>query len=64
MEKEQVSSIVGKEDCYAQYNYTARTDSEQFYHVDFMATLTLISERFLGEDTCHELIKSFRKVER
>ena len=41
-----------------------RGDSEQFYHVDFMALLTCFSEKFLGEDTSHELIKAFRVVER
>ena len=29
-----------------------------------MALLTCLSEKFLGEDTCHELVKAFRAVER
>lgn len=49
---------------YAQYCYTARADSEQFYHLDFMAVLQTISGVFLGEDTSHELVKAFRKVEK
>ena len=49
--------------CYTQYNYSARADSNQFYHLDFMAALQIFSEGFLGEDTCHELTKAFRKVE-
>lgn len=46
------------------YSYNVKNDSNQFYHLDFMMVLVLVSEKFLGEDTCHELVKAFRKVER
>ena len=50
--------------CYAQYCYTIKNDSTQFYHMDFIAVLITLSERFLGEDTCHDLVQAFRRVEK
>ena len=49
---------------YALYKHKLKGLESEFYHYDFMAVLNLISKFYFQEPTCHELVKSFRKIEK
>jgi hypothetical protein len=49
---------------YALYKHKLKGLESEFYHYDFMAVLNLISKFYFQEPTCHELLKSFRKIEK
>jgi hypothetical protein len=49
---------------YALYKHKLRGLESEFYHYDFMAFLNLISKHYFQESTCHELVKSYRKIEK
>ena len=36
----------------------------EFFHLDFMVTLNLFAITFLGDSTCHDLLRAFRRVEK
>ena len=60
---------------YTLYNYTLKSGigtvgldrngvGGEFFHLDFMATLNLFAVKFLGDSTCHDLLKAFRQIEK
>ena len=48
---------------YVFYKPKLAGDTEQFFHWDFMRVL-MAFQAFLGEPTCHDIVRAYRKVER
>ena len=65
--EKQIRDIQKWSQIYTYYNFNLKNSTvglDEFYHLEFMACMQLLSCVFLGETSCHDLLREFRRVER